>query len=105
MSAWLLLGLFLLTVARARQAGCSWYVILSYCSCYFNFLIGGDIQETFSARTGRMVLEKHRPVAFWNLTCFVLDIIFVGFERNHCFASAQRKRDYDKDHYGRSRAL
>jgi hypothetical protein len=94
----LFIALFVLTVSRARQSGTEWRTIIGTFSQYFNFLIGGNLSETFSARTGRHVLNDNNPSCGWNITCFFLDLLFMGVERNHCFKSAKRKIEYDTRH-------
>lgn len=95
MSALLFAFLIGLTVVRARKAGADWLTIIGTFSQYFNFLLGGDLRETFSARTGRSVRDGDAPVWLWNICCFVLDCLFIGVERNHCFASVKRKKEYE----------
>jgi len=92
-----LIAVFLggVTIYRARQSGMEWIAIIAVLSKYFNFLIGGDLYETFSARTGRHVRDSDAPAYAWNICCLVLDCAFIVVERNHCHASARRKIEYD----------
>lgn len=81
-----------LTVFRATQNGANWLDIIGAASRLFNFWMGGNIKETFSSRTGKMVRKGESPVLIWNLCCLVLDCAFIGLEKNHCFASVRREK-------------
>lgn len=87
-----ILLLLALTIYRMKQMGLDTYTILAYISQYFNFLIGGDVTETFSARVGRHVEFKDQPIVFWDTLRYVLDIIFTPFETEHCARSAERRK-------------
>ena len=85
-----LLCLIILVVLRARRAGATWFCILASLSQFFNFLIGGNINETFSTRVGRHVRDGDEPAYVWKTCGRALDLIFFPLEPDHCARAYRR---------------
>ena len=51
-----------------------------------NTLIGGYPDETISSRAGK---GRIMGSPFWTVAAFVIDLLFLPFERNHCFKSIE----------------
>lgn len=91
----LAVALLIVIVIRARRAGSSWYDIISSISKFFNFLIGGSIKETFSARVGRHRYNGDDPEVLWYVCSIVVDFAFKWREADHCEASRIRKIEHE----------
>jgi hypothetical protein len=51
-----------------------------------NTLIGGNPDETISSRAGK---GRLRGSVFWTISANIIDVLFLPFERDHCFNSIE----------------
>lgn len=51
-----------------------------------NVLIGGKPDETISSRAGK---GRLRGSLFWSIAASIIDVLFLPFERDHCFNSIE----------------
>ena len=66
-----------------------WFQILIALDQLINALLGGDADETLSARAHRMRVKGHR---YWGWTAGAIDKLFF-WQRGHCHAAYQREHE------------
>ena len=66
-----------------------WFQILIALDQLINALIGGNADETLSARAHRMRVKGHR---YWGWTAGAIDKLFF-WQRGHCLAAHQREHE------------
>ena len=66
-----------------------WFQILIALDQLINALIGGNADETLSARAHRMRVKGHR---YWGWTAGAIDKLFF-WQRGHCHAAYQREHE------------